>query len=190
VAGFRRVAALRLLRRERALARVHGSLSDEDAWALSLSLALLTEPMDRAGLDALRERLALGELAPWADELVDEAVVRAPVDPDLRERFFEYLNAAPGPAATEEQVQPDDGEASDAGSGEGSAPDRGETVEVTPEELADDLTKRLYEVNQDLALAYDSWADLPREGRRDILRQARWIANLLATLERGGEEDR
>lgn len=201
VAGFRRVAALRLLRRERALARVHASLSDEDAWGLALSLALLTEPMDRAALDALRERLAEGELAPWADELVDEALVRAPVDPEVRERFLEFLTAPPGATApTSDEVgldghagAEDEGDVVALDGSRGAAADETEdpgTVEVTPEELAADLASRMYEVNQDLALAYESWADLPEEGRRAILEQARWIADLVGRLDADGEEDR
>ena len=62
----------------------------------------------------------------------------------------------------------------------------GTPVEVTPEELAADLSARLYEINQDLALAYESWEELPRAGRRDILVQARWIADLLARLDAKG----
>ncbi len=201
VAGFRRVAALRLLRRERALARVHASLSDEDAWGLALSLALLTEPMDRAALDALRARLAQGELAPWADELVDEALVRVPVDAEVRERFLEFLTAPPGAtAATSDEVgldghagAEDEADVVAMDGARGAAADETEdqdTVEVTPEELAADVAARMYEVNQDLALAYESWADLPEAGRRDILEQARWIASLVRRLEADGEEDR
>ncbi len=194
VAGFRRVAALRMLRRERALARVHLSLSDDDAWGLALSLALLTEPMDQAGLEALRARLAQGELAPWADELVDEALVRAPVDPEVRERFLEFLAAPPGTTAgTSDEVgldghagAEDEADVVALDGTRGAIFDEGEgqgPVEVTPEELAADLATRLYDVNQDLALAHDSWEDLPRAGRRDILEQVRWIADLLARLE-------
>ncbi len=205
VAGFRRVAALRLLRRERALARVHRELSDEDAWGLALSLALLTEPIDRPGLESVRERLAQGELAPWAEELVDEALVRAPVDPELREQVLEFLANPPGaPEQTSDEVGLDghagaedipdmvtmDGAhgaaADDAVSATGpeDSEDAQAPVEVTPEELTADLASRLYEVNQDLALAYESWEDLPGPGRRDILQQVRWIADLLARLER------
>jgi len=201
VAGFRRVAALRLLRRERVLARVHGSLADEDAWGLALSLALLTEPMDRGGLDGLRRRLSQDPRAPWADELVDEALVRAPVDPELRERFLEFLNAPPGAAGdTSDEVgldghagaedEPDVATLDGAHGAAADETDEQDTVEVTPEELATDLVARLYEVNQDLAVAYDSWEDLPEEGQRAILEQARWIGNLLARLEEDGEEER
>lgn len=222
VAGFRRVAALRLLRRGRALARVHAALTDEDAWGLALSLALLTDPLDRTALAALRERLQATGAAPWADELVDEALVRAPVDPELRERFFDFLSTPPGPAVAAPVGELGPGDQRDeerdlaaldgaraAGTvapvagdqdaqGEAGAPDEepsaespgGGVVEVTPEELAADVATRLYDVNQDLAVAYEAWADLPPEGRRAILDQARWIADLLERLEPGGEEGR
>ena len=161
VAGFRRVAALRLLRRERALARVHTALSEEDAWALALSLALLTEPVDEESLGTLRERLEAEHLAPWAGPLLDEALLRA-------QTLSQIEGDSPGEAPP---AMDDDG-----------------TVEVTPEELAADLAARLYEVNQDLAVAYEVWSDLPGEGRRAILEQARWLAALLPGLERDGEE--
>ena len=102
VAGFRRVGALALLRRERALARVHAELSDEDAWGLALAQALLTEPLDRAAVAALGQRLAQSGKAPWAEELLDEALVRAPIEPELRERFFEFLGT--GAAGAMEKV--------------------------------------------------------------------------------------
>ena len=67
------------------------------------------------------------------------------------------------------------------------APDEPDEIEVTPEELADDVAARLYQVNADLAVAFDAWDELPPEGRRAILAQARWIAELLPLLERAGE---
>lgn len=224
VSGFRRIAALRLLRRERALARVHPSFSDEDAWGLALSQALLTEPLDRAAVEQLRARLEPSGVAPWALELLDEALVRAPVEPELRERFFEFLGApdvSSGDAALDgEAAQEDASElaAMDAGEGavaeervaaDGAEPESdedqdgaeagaeeaqaaedaaGEEVEVTPEELATDLARRMYEVNADLAVAWDAWADIPPEGRAAIVEQARWIAELLPSLEQELEE--
>jgi hypothetical protein len=198
VAGFRRLAALRMLMRERVLARVHERLDDADAWGIALGQALLTEPLDGESLSALRQRLADTGIAPWADELVDEARVRAPVAPELRERFFAFLEAgapavapaepaaiAPGEAPTLEEdaaldreLEADDAEREAA---------RIAPVEVTPDELADDVARRFWELNQDLALAAGSWAELPPEGRRQILAQARWVALLLPHLE-GDEE--
>jgi ParB-like chromosome segregation protein Spo0J len=207
VAGFRRIAALRMLFRERVLARVHLRLGDEDAWGLALGQALLTEPLDRGALAVLRERLQASGVAPWADDLVDEALVRAPVEPELRERFFEFLSGAALPeaapageedvavaraAAAEDEAEPaepadgaDDGEASDDGEAgdDGDDGDDGE-VQVTPEELVADLGLRLYEVNADLAVAIEAWSELPPEGRRTIVEQARWIAEVLPLLER------
>jgi ParB-like chromosome segregation protein Spo0J len=194
VAGFRRLAALRMLMRERVLARVHERLEDEDAWAIALTQALVTEPLDAAALEALRGRLAAVRVAPWAGELVDEALVRAPVDPAQREAFLAFVRGEPLPAPgdgaaggpggdvdalLDREVEADEVEASAARAPE----DDVEVTEVTPEELADDLARKMWEVNQDLALAADSWRDLPEEGRRMILEQARWAASLLPHLE-------
>jgi hypothetical protein len=206
VAGFRRVAALRLLRRERALARVHAELPDEDAWALALVQALLAEPLDRTAVAALQERLAAAGVAPWTADLLDEALVRAPVEAALRERFLEFLGSpevaersddlgldGEQPTGDEGDLAALDGDRGEAGAGApaGTGSDEAEgAVEMTPEELASDLTLRLYEVNEDLAVAYEVWADLPPEGRRSIVEQARWIARLLPLLERGGEGER
>ena len=165
VAGFRRVAALRLLVRERALARVHERLDDEDAWALAVAEPLLGEPLLASELEALRRALAGSPLARWADELVDAALARAPVDPPQRERFVEYLRAAEAARAEE------------------AARAAGAPVEMTAEELAEDVGRRMWEVNQDLSVAAESWAELPAQGRRAILEQARWVAALLAHLE-------
>jgi ParB-like chromosome segregation protein Spo0J len=187
VAGFRRLAALRMLARERVLARVHETLEDDDARALALALALVTEPLLASELQALRERLAASGEAPWVDEALEEALARAPVDPRLRERFVAWLERAdeaeagpePEEAVEEEAAAP---EVSAAPPGEAEGP-----VEVTPDELADDLAARMFEVNQDLSLAYESWAELPPEGRRMIVEQARYVAELLRLLERDGE---
>src|SRR6266545_4283002 len=171
VAGFRRLAALRLLARERVLARVHAALDDDDAWAIALAQA----------------RLAASRTAPWAQDLVDEALVRAPVEPAERERFLAFLAGAPSPAADAPEV----GEPAEVEGGELEAAAEGEAdveadpVEVTPEELAEDLAQRMFDVNQDLAVAFDAWAELPEEGRRMIVDQARYVAELFPLL-RGG----
>lgn len=187
VAGFRRLAAVRLLARERVLARVHETLADDDAWSLALAQALVAEPLLASELAALGDRLAAERVAPWAEEAVGDAVARAPVDPRLRERFREFLEraaaqAGPGarPPAGEE---PAEGEP--AAEGQAAEDETDDTVEVTPEELAEDLAQRMFEVNQDLAVAFESWAELPAEGRRTIVEQARYVAELLALLEEG-----
>ncbi len=161
IAGFRRISAVRLLRRDRVLARVHEAFSDEDAWGLALAQALLTAPLDAAAAAALRERVEA--VAPWAADLLD-GVANEP-------------EAAAEPAPEAADVRGDGPDAlAEAGA-----------LEVTPEELANDLAARLYEVNADLAVAYEAWADLPPEGRRAIVDQARWIAALLPMLEAGEE---
>lgn len=163
VAGFRRLEALRLLQRDRVLARLHDALPDEDAWALAAVHALLTEPLGALDLEAVRERLRAAGVA-WADDLVDEAQARAPVPPDLREKFHQFLRQ---PRA----LPAEEGEA-------------GETVEMSPEEVVEDILRRLYELNVDLAAAWEAWADLPPEGRRQIVEQARYLFDLFPFMAR------
>jgi hypothetical protein len=210
VAGFRRLAALRLLARERVLARIHDNLDDDDAWAIALAQALLGEPLRAAELETLRARLAGTRTAAWADELVDEALVRAPVEPEEREAFLAFLSGTtPLPAAAasgDEDVDVDElgaGTPSPASSlsprSGGSAGEGGTAalepvpepadegpVEVTPEELAADLAGRLSDVVQDLAVAFEAWGDLPEDGRRAILAQARYVAELYPHLKGDG----
>src|SRR5262249_28144598 len=57
ICGFRRVAALRFLQRDRVLARLHTNLSDEDALLIALAAAIHTAPVSQNELAALRERL-------------------------------------------------------------------------------------------------------------------------------------
>lgn len=164
VAGFRRVGALRMLLRDRVLARVHAALDDEDAWALALANALLTEPFLVSELHALKERFAAVPLTSWALDLLEAAEARAPVDRGQREKFQAWLKEA--------RVTKED------------KPEKSE-VEMTPQELASELAQRMWETNQDLAVLAEAWADLPREGRRIVLDQARWVARMLSHLEGG-----
>lgn len=209
VAGFRRLAAVRLLARERVLARIHRDLADHDAWGLALAEALLHEPLCGPELAALRDRLQAQGIAPWAAELIDEALVRAPVDPALRERFDEFLRGAATQPATEPPSMPVE-EAAPAAAPEpaaplpespatapahGGEPQLGaavpgpqppageEIVEVTPEELVQEVTARLYALNQDLATAFEAWEDLPVDGRREVVDQLRYLAALLPMME-------
>jgi ParB-like chromosome segregation protein Spo0J len=185
VAGFRRLAALRLLARERVLARVHAVLDDDDAWGIALAQALLREPLLATDLEALRARLSESRVAPWADELVDEALVRAPVDPEQRERFLAFLAGAP----VGDSPLPHSG--GGEGQGEGKVAEEPpeeaaeDALEVTADELALDLAQRMFDTNQDLALAFEAWAELPEEGRRMIIEQARYVAELYPHLTRG-----
>jgi hypothetical protein len=176
VSGFRRLAAVRLLARGRVLARVHAALDDEDAWSLALAEVLLGEPLALAELGALRDRLGGLRAAPWAAELVDEALVRAPVAPELRERFLAFLEGAPtGPAPAVEPDPASQDRASAVAAADGPE-------EVTPDQLAEAVAGGLWTVGQDLDLAVDAWADLPEHGRRQIVEQLRYLAELHAYL--------
>jgi hypothetical protein len=176
VAGFRRLAAVRLLARGRVLARVHARLDDDDAWSLCLADALLGEPLTAAELEALGERLGAEGVASWAAELVEEARLRAPLPPEQREQFQTFLDggpALPAPAAGPDPAAED--AASDAAAEDGPE-------EVTPAELAEAVASGLWAVGQDLDLAVDAWGDLPEHDRRQILEQLRYLAELHAYL--------
>ena len=142
VAGFRRVEALRLLQRDRVLARVHPGLSDEDAWALALCGPAFGEPWRPADLDAVAARVRVH--LPWAGPALAAA----------RRRSGEK-----GPAP---RPRP----------------------EADPAAFAHGLAIRAYELNGDVAAAYESWGALTPEGRRLVLEQLRYLVRLVPLLEK------
>ena len=75
VTGFRRVAALRFLHRERVLARLHVDLSDEDAALIALAEAIHSEPVTHDELAGMRERLeSRGWLSAPARDMLEKAL--------------------------------------------------------------------------------------------------------------------
>jgi ParB-like chromosome segregation protein Spo0J len=143
VCGFRRVAALRFLQRDRALARVHMDLSDEDAWLMALASAIHGAPVSPEALTAIRDRLlAEGKLEGPIKDMVEKALA---VDESL------------APEGVEEEVDAD--------------------------ELADDVTLRLGEINQDLSLLADVFSALDESRREELLKQLRYSADLVQYLE-------
>jgi ParB family chromosome partitioning protein len=83
VCGFRRVAALRFLQRDKVLARIHSVLSDDDALLVALADALHSVPASAAELVALRERLAEeGRLGPAAADMLEQALGEGELEPE------------------------------------------------------------------------------------------------------------
>jgi len=192
VAGFRRLAGLKLLLRDRVLARIHAGLSDEDAWALALVHALATEPLAEAELLLLRDRLQASGVAPWALEMLEEARVRAPLPQEVRERFYEFLEGplplVEGGGEEEEGTTPSakataTPTSTPTATSTSTPTSTDEVEEVSAEDFARDLAVRMSDLNQDLATAYASWAELPPAGRKLIIAQARYAAELLPYLE-------
>jgi ParB-like chromosome segregation protein Spo0J len=141
--GFRRVEALRFLKRDRVLARIHVRMSDEDALLLSLAEAIHSTSVDLEELAAKKEQLeAEGRLS---------AAVR-----DMLEKALE----------TEEGLAPE-----------------GVEEEVDADELAQDVTQRLGDINQDLSLLADVFTSLDEARRAELLTQLRYSADLVAYLE-------
>jgi ParB family chromosome partitioning protein len=83
VCGFRRVAALRFLQRDKVLARIHPVLSDDDALLVALADALHSLPPAAEELLALRERLAEeGRLGPAAADMLEQALGEGELAPE------------------------------------------------------------------------------------------------------------
>lgn len=75
ITGFRRVAALRFLQRERVLARLHSDLSDADATLMALADAIHSKAVSLEALAAARETLqAQGRLTPVARDMLEKAL--------------------------------------------------------------------------------------------------------------------
>jgi ParB-like chromosome segregation protein Spo0J len=75
ICGFRRVAALRFLKRDKVQARIHAEISDEDALLLALAAAIHASPVDRAELKAKRDQLeAEGRLSATTRDMLEKAL--------------------------------------------------------------------------------------------------------------------
>ena len=75
VCGFRRVAALRFLKRDAVQARVHTNLSDEDALLMSLAEAIHATPVELEVLEAKRDQLeSQGRLSAAVRDMLEKAL--------------------------------------------------------------------------------------------------------------------
>ncbi len=144
ICGFRRVAALRFLQRDRVLARLHTDLSDEDALLMALVSAIHARPVEASELEAVKARLkGQGRLSPSIRSMLEKA------------------------------LQPDDD----------LAPETVGDQEVDADELAQDVTLRLGELNQDLSLLAEAFDSLDRVRQDQLLEQLRYSSELVAYLE-------
>lgn len=143
ICGFRRVAALRFLQRDKVLARLHTDLSDADAMLMSLAAGIHGSQVSREELEAIRSQLETeGRLDPAARDMLEKALAE----------------------------------------GDTLAPE-GVEEEVDADELADDVTARLGEINQDLSLLADAFSALDDARKQELIRQLRYSAELVAFLE-------
>jgi ParB family transcriptional regulator, chromosome partitioning protein len=75
ICGFRRVAALRFLKRDKVQARIHTDISDEDALLLALAAAIHASPVERAELEAKRAELEeQGRLSAATRDMLEKAL--------------------------------------------------------------------------------------------------------------------
>ncbi len=144
ICGFRRVAALRFLQRDRVLARLHTNLSDEDALLMALVSAIHARPVEPHELETVKARLkSQGRLSPSIRSMLEKA------------------------------LQPEDD----------LAPETVGDQEVDADELAQDVTVRLGELNQDLSLLAEAFDSLDRVRQDQLLEQLRYSSELVTYLE-------
>jgi len=75
ITGFRRVAALRFLQREKVVARLHTELSDGDAMLMAIASAIHSRSVGAEALKAVQERLEFeGRLSPPARDMLVKAL--------------------------------------------------------------------------------------------------------------------
>lgn len=75
ITGFRRVAALRFLQRDKVLARLHTDLSDEDALLMSLAEAIHAHAVPREALiEALARFESQGRMTPTVKDMLEKAL--------------------------------------------------------------------------------------------------------------------
>jgi ParB-like chromosome segregation protein Spo0J len=160
ICGFRRVAALRFLQRDRVLARLHTDLSDEDALLLALASAIHRAPVTKEELAEVRDRLdSEGRLGAAARDMLQKALT-----------------------PPEETLAPEGvGEEPQAGAAELEA--EGEEEEIDADELALDVTRRLGSINQDLSLLADVFAALDEDRKLELIQQLRYASELVTFLE-------
>lgn len=88
ISGFRRVAALRFLQRDKVLARLHTDVDDEDALLMALAAAIHSVPVEAEELTAVKERLEEeGRLSAAARDMLEKALTHgealAPEGPEV-----------------------------------------------------------------------------------------------------------
>jgi ParB-like chromosome segregation protein Spo0J len=75
ITGFRRVAALKFLQREKVVARLHTELSDSDAMLMALASAIHSRAIDGDALRAVKEKLeSERRLTPAARDMIAKAL--------------------------------------------------------------------------------------------------------------------
>lgn len=154
IAGFRRLAAIRFLQRDRVLARVHEGLPDAEALVLALSQSLEVQALRPDELEALQLRLeSEGRLSAQARGLIEAARI------------------APG-----SDLNPE-------GRGDSAGDEDGEE-EVDLDELGADVVGRFEGISQDLHSMTEMWDDLADAHRRALLGHLRYYADLHDWLAR------
>jgi len=212
ITGFRRLAALRLLFRDRVLVRIHEGISDEAAALVAAADALDSRALERDELLELRERYrAMGWSTPALEELIGRALEQAE---ERLEDLAARLQGLPPPdrSIVDEDALEDDEvpqqpsparppEPAAGAAGQGAPPEPPAEPpgpqplavpraaaegprELTVAELAEDAARRLSLLTQDLATLASHWDGVPEHLRRIVHDQIDYYRQLGAWIER------
>lgn len=156
VCGGRRLEALRLLRRHRALAVVHDDLSEADALYLALCDDLERDGLVGSERARVRARLAeAGHLDARLEALFDRA---------------ERLEAERAASTQEAPATPPPGQETE------------DVEEVELEVLAARTRDQLADACNDLAVLWETWRDLDEGRQDDLIECVRYLAAMLPLL--------
>lgn len=176
ITGFRRIAALRMLLRDKVLARVHPSLGDQQAAMLAAADAIDNRALEIEELSAM---LAKYREAGWANAATEELIQRA--IEKAGERLEDLHAAFRGEPPPDRSIEDEDGDPLDEVdhpatlSAQGPPPASAEAPEDPPiplplgaggaplsvEGLALDLAQRLSQASVDLGTLMESWQKVP-----------------------------
>ncbi|WP_373048117.1 ParB/RepB/Spo0J family partition protein [Vulgatibacter sp.] len=156
ITGFRRLAALKLLFRDRVLVRVHENLPDEAAALVAAADALDNRPLEREELLEMRERYRLmGWSTPALEELIPRAIERAE---ERLEDLAAQLQGLPPPdrSIVDEDELDEEGPASQAPAVPAAA----------PQPATEDAAKA--EQQEEAPLVTSDFEGVPRPGQRQV----------------------
>lgn len=198
ITGFRRLAALRMLVRDRVLVRVHENLSDASAALIAAADALDASPLERADLLEMRERYrSMGWSTPAFEELVGRAIEKAH---ERLEDLAAELQGLPPPDRSVVDEDAIEDEEADGLAAAAPPPDEppgpqplaipaAETTprELSAEELADDVARRLSLLTQDLAHLVAHWERVPAGLRSLVADQIAYYRQLDDWIGQAGD---
>ncbi len=168
VAGFRRIGALKQLKREEVKARLFDELSDEEAVELSI-------------LDNLyQEGLSEEEIKKYQEKLREKGILNPNIESFLQGKIAAVaISLTPKKEAEEEEREEEEKEEE-----EKEEKEKEEEGVIYLEDLLSETYERLSEAARELERLYPHWEDVSGEEKEDIIAQCQYIHDLLPLLKK------